>query len=410
MIENTVVNLRESLRKRKLIVFGHGKYFQRFSENYPEFLQMTECILDSNCEMGERYSFSCEKSIPIIRPQEIKHYNMENYVVLYCSQYKEEMKKQLETIVQGYILSFYFPLYTGYDKYCEENVYERIVLPFFQIVNTKCKLEKALSILGLVSRVELEKKLKNLSISAIVRMPVILTSKCTLRCRNCSNLMGYFEHSADLEKERILQSLDIILKHVDILPCCELIGGEPFAAKNLGEILEYVLLQDKILSVEITTNATIIPEEKILSMLKNEKITVVVSNYGKVVNQKKFMEKLDEYGINNVFHNHEYWISVGGVEKRNRTEEELKLQYDRCGVGKTCKTLWEDRIFPCARAASLFHLGYLKNEQSLKISDRNGLKEDMMDFFLGEKYNACDYCDMAFGRPVRIPIAEQNKC
>lgn len=409
MIENTVVNLRESLRKRKLIIFGRGKYFQRFSESYPEFLRMTECILDSNCEMGERHILSCGKSIPVIQPQEIGHYDMEKYVVLYCSQYKEEMKEQLETTVQRNVISFYFPLYTGYDKYCEENVHERIVRPFFQIVNTKCKLEKALDILGLDSRTELEKKLVNLSIAAIVRMPVVLTSRCSLRCRECSNLMGYFEYPADLDKERIMQSLDIILKHADILPCCELIGGEPFAAKNLGEILEYVLSQDKILCVEITTNATIIPGERILSMLKNEKITVIVSNYGKVVNQKKFMEKLNEYGINKVYHSHEYWISAGGVEKRNRAEEELELQYDRCEVGKTCKTLWEDKIFPCARAASLFHLGYLQNEQFLKICDRDGLKEDMMDFLLGEKYNACDYCDMAFGRPVRIPIAEQIK-
>ena len=409
MIGNTVVNLRESLKERKLIVFGRGKYFQRFSEDYPEFLQMTECILDSNCEMGERHIFSCEQSIPVIHPQEIRNYNMEKYVILYCSQYKEEMKEQLETIVEGNFISFYFPLYTGYDKYCEENVYERIVLPFFHIVNTKCKLEKALDILGLDSRAELGKKLKNLSIATIVRLPVILTSKCTLRCRNCSNLMGYFEHSADLEKEKILQSLDIILKHVDILPCCELIGGEPFAAKNLGEILEYVLAQDKILCVEITTNATIIPEERILSMLKNEKITVIVRNYGRVVNQKKFIEKLEEYGINIVFHSHEYWISVGGVEKRNRTEEELKLQYDSCGVGKTCKALWENKIFPCARAASLFHLGYMKNEQYLEIYDRDGIKEDIVEFLLDAKYNACDHCDMSFGKPVRIPIAEQVK-
>ncbi len=409
MIENTIVNLRESLRKRKLIVFGRGKYFQRFSEAYPEFLQMTECILDSNCEMGERHIFSYEKSIPVIQPQEIRHYNMEKYVVLYCSQYKEEMKEQLETIVQENFISFYFPLYTGYDKYCEENIYEKIVLPFFHIVNTKCKLEKALGILGLDSRTELEKKLKDLKIATIVRMPVILTSRCTLRCRNCSNLMGYFEYPADLEKERILQSLDIILKHVDILPCCELIGGEPFVAKNLREILEYVLSQDKILCVEITTNATIIPEERILNMLKNEKITVIVSNYGKVVNQKKFMKKLDEYGINIVFHSQEYWILAGGVEKRNRAEDELKLQYDRCEVGKTCKALWEDKIFPCARAASLFQLGYIKDEQALKISDRDGLKEEIMEFLLGVKYGACDYCDMSFGRPVRIPIAEQTK-
>ena len=41
----------------------------------------------------------------------------------------------------------------------------------------------------------------------IVRLDIVLTECCTLRCRDCSNLMQYYEKPENLDPEEVISSL-----------------------------------------------------------------------------------------------------------------------------------------------------------------------------------------------------------
>jgi MoaA/NifB/PqqE/SkfB family radical SAM enzyme len=84
-----------------------------------------------------------------------------------------------------------------------------------------------------------------------------LTSRCNLRCIMCDHWRNKnIEELSSDEWKRIIDQLERMkIKEVDVS------GGEPFVRKDIWEILEY--LASKKISVNITTNFTLLTEEDI---------------------------------------------------------------------------------------------------------------------------------------------------
>ncbi len=240
------------------------------------------------------------------------------------------------------------------------------------------------------------------------RLVICLGTKCSLRCRECNNLMPYFENAKDLNLEIILKSVERILQLSESVLRCELIGGEPFVSKNLLPVIQYIIESDKIKQIEITTNATIIPRnEELIRLLKNSKVLVQISDYGTRVDKNKVIDFCSENGIRYRIRNSGKWVSSGGVEKRNKDIATLKKEYRNCYAGYVCKTLYEDKLFQCARAASLFALGFMKEKDYLLIDEK--LKaENVRQFLLRDYSQACDYCD--YGREDIIYVEPAEQC
>lgn len=62
---------------------------------------------------------------------------------------------------------------------------------------------------------------------------IVLTTKCTLRCEHCCNLMQYFTPKAQYvgTLENIIESLEQLCSKVSSINRLRLIGGEPFCLK-----------------------------------------------------------------------------------------------------------------------------------------------------------------------------------
>lgn len=240
----------------------------------------------------------------------------------------------------------------------------------------------------------------------LARLVVVLGTKCSLCCRDCNNLMPYYKPQEDFNKEEILTSLNNILQKTQVILKCELIGGEPFLSKNLDDVLRYIIQNKTIKSVEITTNGTIIPNEKQIPLLQNTKVLVRISDYGKLVDKGKIIAFFDEHKIRYIVLGTNKWISAGGVESRQKTETELKKQYNACVASYYCKTLYKGKIFSCARAAGLFDLGYMKEKEYVEAFGNFDEKE-MKKFLLHDFSLACDYCDMATKHQTYVEPAIQ---
>lgn len=405
-MKNSYRDLTKSLEMKRLIIFGFGGYFTEFACGYREILEKVECILDNNYEKAGVVNLG-EMRVQIIPPQMISKYDISRYVVLFCSRYTTEMKEQLDNYIGGAYEYYIYPFFTLDQPMGEKNFLSRVIVPTIGMMEAYNILEEALCFTGCSSKEVFWQELVDKKLLLVPRLVVVLTERCTLRCRECDNLMPRFKAPKNLDVRKILDSLRKIIDAVDVLPFCELIGGEPFLADGLGQVLDYLLREDKVLRVEITTNGTIFPKQGDISLLRNRKVTVRVSDYSNIVDQSRFVMYMKETGIRlEIIHGGE-WIANGSVEKRGRDIDKLMLQYDRCYSGKVCKTLWEDRLFACARAASLAKLKYTDDGQSLNIEDSTDLREGILRFLCIPLITACNYCDIESGAGCAVSAAEQ---
>lgn len=118
-------------------------------------------------------------------------------------------------------------------------------------------------------------------IDEIRKLKIALTSECSLRCSHCN-----IDKSSKLvlSKEMAFRAVDLLLTSKGKYKRLELYGGEPFLRfKLLRDVVDYAfkkaLLYKKEISVNISTNATIITEE-ILNWLKKKSVIIAVSFSG----------------------------------------------------------------------------------------------------------------------------------
>lgn len=120
-----------------------------------------------------------------------------------------------------------------------------------------------------------------------------VTTKCTFRCRHCSNLMPYFKEQYEYRANDIIADLSLLFNRVDYLASYYLIGGEPLLNKNLPEIISQVCenFGHLIGYIQIITNGSVVPDEKLISVMNQYDIKVRISDYTRMIPYKsKFKE------------------------------------------------------------------------------------------------------------------------
>ena len=126
---------------------------------------------------------------------------------------------------------------------------------------------------------------------------IVVTTRCSLRCKYCANLIQYYREPYDLEPVVLKSSIAKLMRCCDYVAKVRLIGGEPFLYKDLAEILEFLMRYPQIGSIEIPTNGTVpIRDEQLLSILKQGRGHVYVSDYG-YGKAAEFCRVLRENGI-----------------------------------------------------------------------------------------------------------------
>lgn len=261
-------------------------------------------------------------------------------------------------------------------------------------------------------------------------LELVLTTKCTLRCESCNNLMQYFSPSNQYTctLDGLVNSLEILLSKVDTINRVRIIGGEPLMFKDLPKLIDYLENQKKVLTFNLVTNATIdFKDELIQSLKKSEKIRkITISDYTKSPNlkiplkQESILKKLKENNISySLDSNGEYatWSDPEKIYKRNRAKEEIIKNYLNCQMpcvslmtseGLKDKSLAPNgAVFVCPISSSLSRLKGLDEFQGdfINLDDD---KDRILEFYSQDFYKSCDYC-RDFSKPIKkIPIAIQT--
>ena len=236
----------------------------------------------------------------------------------------------------------------------------------------------------------------------ISRIAVSVTNQCSLQCRDCNNLMPYCKEKFWMNVNEQKHDLEKLLFYIDGIINVEVIGGEPFVYKQLPALLEYLCNEPKIKFVEITTNGTIFPSEKILELLEHPKICVLLSDYGKInrMQVNKLYQYLRQKNIHVQNLKNRKWIQGGDIKKRKKSRMRMKYEYFHCFARKDCRTLYRGNLYVCGRAPILSELGILSENSSYldirKLNKNRSIgRKKILAFFKNNYAESCNYCDCA---------------
>lgn len=251
---------------------------------------------------------------------------------------------------------------------------------------------------------------------------ICLTERCSLKCKKCAHACYAVNvNNKDMSIEIAKESADYFFDYVDIIKEFVLIGGEPFLYQDLNEIIEYVggKYREKIMIFSITTNGTIMPDQRTLDLCKKYNVTIRISDYSVAVKSlaekyERLQEKLEKNQIAYTMSDKDaQWMDYGFESvDRSENEEVLIQTFDKCKT--PCREIRGSRYYYCVMARSVsenleFGVGekdYLDLKE-LKSEDKKIIFEFQMGFSEKGYLDMCRHCYGADAVKHPVPIAEQ---
>lgn len=404
-MSSTRENFIYMCRGKKIICFGAGNFLKAVKGFLESENLKISYLIDSN---PAKWGCNIE-NMRVESPEILYQCSGEDYLILISAKnYKDDIEKNIKEKFKNKFEIFKWPLSITEIRAFDEKIwYERIYKPCEDLyMSASLAIEKDKREYYLAQKRQL---LRNREKVILPRIPIMITTRCTLCCEECSNLMPYYRQPQDYEVDEIITWIQNLCFATDEVICLELVGGEPFLYRDLEKILEYVLAESKIQQVEITSNASIIPNSTVIKNLKNPKIIVKVSQYPNVIDSSKFIGMLDENNINYRVLENMKWTKTGELVSRGRTILDLQSQYLNCASAKTCRTVLNGKMYVCSKAASLMELGIVNNLEFVNLKDKDNLRENIKKFMELPFSKACDYCDIASKEEQIIDPAIQKK-
>ena len=231
-----------------------------------------------------------------------------------------------------------------------------------------------------------------------------LTTKCSLRCKHCSNFIPQIkpEEHCLISIEDFKLQLTNLTGAVNEIKNLLLIGGEPLLVKNIDEYLEYAAENKKVKRVWIVTNGTLLMSEKLLEVAKKyrHKLTIWVSNYSKnpelesKLKHGALLEQINSANLDYDYVQDLTWDYTSPLNTEKLRDESNKY-FEECG--NHCVAVFGGKIYVCPRAG-VFALKNIYTPEDGEVIDLNTennpkvLRKKLKDFYSREGFSACKYC------------------
>lgn len=239
---------------------------------------------------------------------------------------------------------------------------------------------------------------------------IIITERCSLRCKDCSNLMQYYKDPQDCDIEELERSIQTFCSLIDEVNEFRIIGGEPFMNKQIHLVIRKLINEPKVRKIVIYTNGTIVPKNYQIDCLKNSKVIIIITDYGALSrNVLGLTQLLRENNISFYVMNVDGWTDCGKIFKHYRNHEEQKETFKSC-CAKNLVTLSDGKLYRCPFAANAARLRAVPDcehdyiriiqgpNESINVSST---KKRIKSFLLEKEFlETCDYCN---GRPFEAP-------
>lgn len=245
---------------------------------------------------------------------------------------------------------------------------------------------------------------------------IMITERCSLRCRDCSNLMRYYKNPVDCDFQEVIKDINRFCAIIDEINEFRVLGGEPFMNKDCHLIIKRLIEEPKVKKIVIYTNGTILPREEQIAYFKNKKVLFIITDYGELSrNLKALTLKLKNNKIAFYVQKVHGWTDCSKITKHNRSPEKQKEIFRNC-CAKNTITLSKGKLYRCPFAANADRLRAVPvfNKDDVNIYDKissSNLKKKIRAYLLEKKFlKTCDFCNgRSFGDPEIQPAIQLAK-
>ena len=253
----------------------------------------------------------------------------------------------------------------------------------------------------------------------IKSLDVQVTEKCSLGCKDCSNLMQYYNKPKDSDLSVLMRSIDRFMHCVDEIFEFRVFGGDPFMNKDLHKIIDYLASFEKVNTIVIYTNVRFIPKNQNFDCLKNPKVILDISDY--VLLDKKqrkadeFVKILDQNKIKYNIARMSEWTDSGRIlPYQKRTEKEKENLFNYC-CNSDIISLLHGNLYRCPFSANATNLNAIPKDEKdiVDLFDETIpfeiLRHKIYNLVYNKKYiTACNYCNGRDFNTKKIDAAIQK--
>lgn len=236
---------------------------------------------------------------------------------------------------------------------------------------------------------------------------LIITERCSLKCRDCSNLMQYYSSPRNLSFEEIVRDFDRLMAGVDHVFEIRLIGGEPFMNKDIYRVLEHIITTPNISRVVIYTNAMVPINLKYAALLQDKRIVFSITNYGELANRTpEVISQIEDLGVTFRQSPPVNWTDSGTILSKKISAASAQDLFEKC-CGKNLLTLSDGKLYRCPFAANGERLGAFSSEDVSGVS--LSARKFEIDKYVSDRQHiaACKYCKgRSFDSPEIIPAVQ----
>ncbi|MBU2540189.1 radical SAM protein [Patescibacteria group bacterium] len=249
---------------------------------------------------------------------------------------------------------------------------------------------------------------------------IIITERCSLKCRDCSNLTQYYKNPKDCDAEELMKSIDTFCSIMDEVNEFRVIGGDPFMNRDFDLVIKRLIDEPKVKKIIVYVNGTIVPPDEKIECLKNNKVLLMITDYGLLSrNLDALIQKLSSKNIAFYSRKAQGWTDCSKIKRHNRNPKQQKEIFGKC-CAKNTVNISDGKLYRCpfiANAARLRAVPDCKNDYIDLFQeplDEKGIlatKNKVRDYLLNKDYlEACDFCNgRSFGDSEITPSIQTSK-
>ena len=234
----------------------------------------------------------------------------------------------------------------------------------------------------------------------IKHVDIVITERCSMKCKDCANLMQYYENPQNNDLEILFSSIDRFMKSVDKVYEFRVLGGDPFMNKEMYKVINKLNEYKNVESIVIYTNAKIVPKGENLDCLKKDKVRLQITNYGDLSSKHdEIIKLLASENIAFVTDRVKTWDDIGEIKYEKKSKEVLNKQFLDC-CAQDIFTVLDGVLYKCpvsAHGTKLKAVPFDKFKDGIDLVDEKvsikDLRNKLINFHYNNKYiTACMYC------------------
>ncbi len=241
----------------------------------------------------------------------------------------------------------------------------------------------------------------------------LVSEWCNLRCAQCCEAVPYLDSKDMVTTADVVADLTRLTASIKFLHRLDIVGGEPFAHKEITDIVHAVRALPGIGYIAVFTNGTIMPSDELCKALVSERIIVTNSDYSQSLDDNKrakivaTVEKLRRFGVKVVQIADRYWFDLINFTPNGVPEDRLASVYSECFL-ECCRRLHRGTLYHCTVQANGIKLGALEKANVVEIHDAApAVIAEQLSAFEHERFiEACRSCALPAG--AREVVAAQQ--